>query len=264
MSGSNTVDKPLLEIESLHKSFGGITALDGVSFEVESETLTGLIGPNGAGKSTTFNAIGGILKADSGSVRFDGEDITGESPDRIARKGLVRTFQISREFQNMTVIENMMIAPTGQRGESALQSITPGLREDVSEQEEEIFEQAWEMLELFDIDHLALENARALSGGQRKLLELARALMLDPEMLLLDEPFAGVNPTLEKTLIDRIETLRNKGQTFLLVEHDMDMIMDHCERVIVMHQGDTLLTGTPEEVQSEERVIEAYLGGNVA
>ena len=264
MPGSKMVDKPLLEVESLYKSFGGITALDGVTFEVDSGTLTGLIGPNGAGKSTTFNTIGGILEADSGTVRFDGEDITGESPDRIARKGLVRTFQMSREFQNMTVIENMMIAPTGQRGESVLQSVAPGLREDVSEQEEDIFEQAWKMLELFDIDHLALENAGALSGGQRKLLELARALMLDPEMLLLDEPFAGVNPTLEKTLIDRIETLRDKGQTFLLVEHDMDMIMDHCERVIVMHQGDTLLTGTPEEVQSEERVIEAYLGGSVA
>jgi len=264
MSGSKTIDKPILEVERLNKSFGGITALDGVSFEVESGTLTGLIGPNGAGKSTTFNAIGGILKPDSGSIRFDGEDVTGESPDRIARKGLVRTFQISREFQNMTVIENMMIAPTGQRGESVLQSITPRLRNDVSEQEEEIFEQAWEMLELFDIDHLALENAGALSGGQRKLLELARTLMLNPEMLLLDEPFAGVNPTLEKTLIDRIETLRNEGRTFVLVEHDMNVIMNHCDRVIVMHQGDTLLTGTPEEIQSEERVIDAYLGGNVA
>lgn len=263
MSDSKEVDKPLLEVESLHKSFGGITALDGVTFEVKSGTLTGLIGPNGAGKSTTFNAIGGILKVDSGTVHFGGEDITGESPDRIAQKGLVRTFQMSREFQNMTVIENMMIAPTSQRGESAVKSITPGLREDVSEQEEDIFEEAWEMLELFDIDHLALENAGALSGGQRKLLELARALMLDPEMLLLDEPFAGVNPTLEKKLIDRIEMLRDKGQTFLLVEHDMDMIMDHCERIIVMHQGDILLTGTPEEVQSEERVIEAYLGGSV-
>jgi branched-chain amino acid transport system ATP-binding protein len=262
MSEPTSGQRPLLEVESLHKSFGGITALDGVTFEVESGTLTGLIGPNGAGKSTTFNAIGGILQPDSGTIRFSGEEITGESPDRIAGKGLVRTFQISREFRNMTVIENMMIAPTNQRGESALQSVTPGLREDVSEQEERIFERAWEMLELFDIDHLALENAGALSGGQRKLLELARALMLDPELLLLDEPFAGVNPTLEKTLIDRVETLRDEGHTFLLVEHDMDMIMDHCERVIVMHQGDTLLTGTPEEVQSEERVVEAYLGGS--
>lgn len=263
MSDLGEIDTRLLEVESLHKSFGGITALGGVTFEVESGTLTGLIGPNGAGKSTTFNIIGGILRADSGTIQFGGKDITGESPDYIARKGLVRTFQMSREFQNMTVIENMMIAPTSQRGESAVQSITPGLREDVSEQEEDIFEKAWEMMELFDIDHLALENAGALSGGQRKLLELARALMLDPEMLLLDEPFAGVNPTLEKKLINLIERLRDNGQTFLLVEHDMDMIMNHCEQVIVMHQGDTLLTGTPEEVQSEERVIEAYLGDNV-
>jgi branched-chain amino acid transport system ATP-binding protein len=263
MSADPTADAQL-EVEALCKSFGGITALDGVSFQVEPGTLTGLIGPNGAGKSTTFNTITGSLQPDSGKVRFAGEDITAHSPDRIAQKGLVRTFQISREFQNMTVIENLMLAPSAQDGESMLRSITPGLRSGVREQEEALFERAWDMLELFDIDHLALENAGALSGGQRKLLELARALMLDPQMLMLDEPFAGVNPTLEKTLIDRIESLRDAGQTFLLVEHDMNMIMNHCERVIVMHRGDTLLAGTPEEVQSEERVIEAYLGGSVA
>jgi len=254
----------LLEVEGITKSFGGIKALNGASFEVATGTLTGLIGPNGAGKSTTFNVISGMFNPDAGSVRFAGEDITDLSPDRTAKRGLVRTFQLAREFQNMTVLENLMIAPEGQIGESSWRSVFPGTRGAVRSQEEEVFEEAWEMLEFFDIDHLALENAGNLSGGQRKLLEFARALMLEPDMLLLDEPFAGVNPSLEEKLLSRIETLRSQGQTFLLVEHDMDLIMEHCERIIVMHQGETLLTGTPEEVRSEEQVIEAYLGGNVA
>ena len=256
--------EPLLEVDSLTKSFGGIDALDGVTFDVAPGKLTGLIGPNGAGKSTTFNVISGVFPPDSGSVRFAGEDVTGIAPNETADRGLVRTFQMAREFQNMTVLENLMIAPKGQIGESAWRSVFPGTRGEVSDQEEEVFDRAWSMLDFFDIDHLALENAGNLSGGQRKLLELARALMLDPEMLLLDEPFAGVNPSLEAKLLERIETLRDRGQTFLLVEHDMDLIMEHCERVIVMHQGETLVTGTPEEVQSQEEVIEAYLGGNVA
>ena len=262
--GTTPTDEPLLVVDSLRKSFGGIEALKGASFSVAPGSLTGLIGPNGAGKSTTFNVITGIFPPDSGTVRFAGEDITELSPHEIAGRGLVRTFQMAREFKNMTVLENLMIAPRGQRGESAWRSVTPLTRRSVSEQEDELFEQAWEMLEFFDIDHLALENAGALSGGQRKLLELARALMLDPEMLLLDEPFAGVNPSLETKLLERLEALRDQGHTFLLVEHDMDLIMEHCERVVVMHQGETLLTGTPEEVRSEEQVVEAYLGGTVA
>ena len=255
---------PVLRVDGLEKTFEGVTALDGVSFGVESETLTGLIGPNGAGKSTTFNVVSGAIEPDAGRVTFDGEDITGLKPNRTSSRGLVRTFQIAREFETMTVLENMMLPPTNQRGEAAWRSILPGTRGGVQDEEEEVFERAWEMLEFFDIDHLALEAAGALSGGQRKLLELARALMLDPEVLLLDEPFAGVNPSLERDLLDRLEDLRDRGRTFLLVEHDMDLIMEHCERVIVMHQGRTLVTGTPEEVRSEERVIEAYLGGEVS
>ena len=255
---------PILTVDGVRKTFGGVTALDGVSFDVEPETLTGLIGPNGAGKSTTFNVISGAIEPDTGRVRFDGEDITGWAPHETSSRGLVRTFQIAREFETMTVLENMMLPPTNQRGEAAWRSILPGTRGGVQDEEEEVFERAWEMLEFFDIDHLALEEAGALSGGQRKLLELARALMLDPEVLLLDEPFAGVNPSLERDLLDRLEDLRDRGRTFLLVEHDMDLIMEHCERVIVMHQGRTLVTGTPEEVRSEERVIEAYLGGEVS
>ena len=261
--GGDGVD-PVLAVDGVRKTFGGVTALDGVSFTVEPETLTGLIGPNGAGKSTTFDVISGAIEPDAGRVTFDGEDITGLAPYETSSRGLVRTFQIAREFETMTVLENMMLPPKNQRGEAAWRSILPGTRGGVKRDEEELFERAWEMLEFFDIDHLALEEAGALSGGQRKLLELARALMLDPEVLLLDEPFAGVNPSLEQDLLDRLEDLRDRGRTFLLVEHDMDLIMEHCERVIVMHQGQTLVTGTPEEVRSEEQVIEAYLGGEVA
>ena len=263
-TGDTTGTDPILTVDGVRKTFGGVTALDGVSFEVEPETLTGLIGPNGAGKSTTFNVISGAIEPDAGQVTFDGQDITGWAPYETSSNGLVLTFQIAREFETMTVLENMMLPPKNQRGEAAWRSILPGTRGGVKRDEEELFERAWEMLEFFDIDHLALEEAGTLSGGQRKLLELARALMLDPEMLLLDEPFAGVNPSLEQDLLDRIEDLRDRGRTFLLVEHDMDLIMEHCERVIVMHQGQTLVTGTPEEVRSEEQVIEAYLGGEVA
>jgi len=252
-----------LSVQNLKKTFGGVTAVNGASFEVESGTLTGLIGPNGAGKSTTFHLITGVHTPDSGSVYFEGEDITKLEPYETSNRGLVRTFQIAREFENMTVLENLLVAPRDQQGEAAWRSVLPRTRSQVQEDERELFERAWEMLEFFEIDHLALENAGSLSGGQRKLLELARALMLEPSMLLLDEPFAGVNPSLEDQLLDRIHELRERGHTFLLVEHDMDLIMENCESVIVMHQGDTLVHGNPEAVRSDERVIEAYLGGEV-
>ena len=252
-----------LRVQGLEKHFGGITAVDGASFEVESGSLTGLIGPNGAGKSTTFNCITGVHEPDGGAVTFQGEDITGLSPPAIANRGLVRTFQIARELEEMTVLENMMLAPGGQIGEKLVNVVLPGLRDDVIAQETELREDVWEMLELFEIDHLAEEEAGNLSGGQRKLLELARALMVDPEMLLLDEPFAGVNPTLEEKLLDRIHDLTEQGYTFLLVEHDMDLIMENCEHVIVMHQGRVLAEGTPAEIKGDERVVEAYLGGEV-
>jgi neutral amino acid transport system ATP-binding protein len=252
-----------LRVQNLEKHFGGITAVDGASFEVESGSLTGLIGPNGAGKSTTFNCITGVHEPDGGTVMFQGEDITGRSPPEIANRGLVRTFQIARELEEMTVLENMMLAPPDQIGEKLYNAVLPGLRDDVIEQEIELREDVWEMLELFEIDHLAEEEAGNLSGGQRKLLELARALMVDPEMLLLDEPFAGVNPTLEEKLLDRIHDLTEQGYTFLLVEHDMDLIMENCEHVIVMHQGTVLAEGTPAEIKNDDRVVEAYLGGEV-
>ncbi|WP_121743090.1 ABC transporter ATP-binding protein [Natronorubrum halophilum] len=254
---------PPLRVENLEKRFGGITAVDGVSFTVEPGSLTGLIGPNGAGKSTTFNCIAGVHRPNGGSVEFNGEDITGRKPHQIAHRGLVRTFQIARELKEMTVLENLMLAPLDQRGETLWRSVAPIARREIIEEEHELRERVWETLDLFEIDHLAHEYAGNLSGGQRKLLEMARALMTDPDMVLLDEPLAGVNPSLEVKLMERIHDLREEGYTFLLVEHDMDIIMEHCEHVIVMHQGQNLAQGTPEEVTSDERVIEAYLGGEI-
>jgi ABC-type branched-subunit amino acid transport system ATPase component len=254
-------EEPPLRVENLRKEFGGITAVDGASFEVANESLTGLIGPNGAGKSTTFNCITGVQEPTDGAVYFNGTDIAGRAPNAIANRGLVRTFQIARELAEMTVLENLMLAPQRQQGEALYRSVLPPFRDGVVEEETELREAVWESLEFFEIDHLAEEQAGNLSGGQRKLLELARALMTDPDMLLLDEPFAGVNPTLEAKLLDRINQLRaEEGLTFLLVEHDMDIIMEHCDPVIVMHQGQLLAEGHPEAVRSNERVVDAYFG----
>jgi neutral amino acid transport system ATP-binding protein len=263
--GTDAADTdPPLVVEGLRKQFGGLTAVDGASFAVESGSLTGLIGPNGAGKSTTFDCITGVYEPDGGSVSFQGDEITGLRSHAIAQRGLVRTFQIARELEEMSVLENMVLAPGDQVGESLVHSVTPGLRAGVADQERELREAAWEALELFEIDHLAEEHAGNLSGGQRKLLELARALMTDPDVLLLDEPFAGVNPTLEEKLLDRIHELREEGSlTFLIVEHDMDLIMENCERVIVMHQGQILDEGPPAQIRQNEDVVEAYLGGEV-
>ena len=252
-----------LRIEGLRKKFGGIVAVDDATFEVEEGSLTGLIGPNGAGKSTTFNCITGVHDPTAGSIYFQGEGITGLSPDDVANRGLVRTFQIARELEEMTVLENMMLAPKGQRGEALWRSVLPVARRSTIQQEEEVLEKCWEMLAFFEIDHLAHEYAGNLSGGQRKLLELARALLTDPTMLLLDEPFAGVNPSLEKRLLEHIHELREEGYTFLIVEHDMDLIMENCEHIIVMHQGKVLTEGSPADIKSDEEVIEAYLGGEV-
>ena len=252
-----------LRVEGLVKRFGGITAVDGATFEVEEGSLTGLIGPNGAGKSTTFNCITGVHGPTDGTIYFKGEDITGLEPYEIAQRGLVRTFQIARELEDMTVLENLMLAPKNQGGESVFRSVMPGLRGGIVPEEEEIPERVWEMLEFFEIDHLAGEYAGGLSGGQRKLLEMARALMADPDVVLLDEPLAGVNPTLEEKLLDRIHELREEGYTFLLVEHDMDVIMNNCERIIVMHQGQVLADGTSEDIQNNEQVIKAYLGEDI-
>lgn len=248
----------ILTIERLNKRFGGLRAVDNASLAVERGTLTALIGPNGAGKTTLFNLVTGFDRPDRGRVVFDGHVITARSAPAIAQLGLVRTFQLARDLARLTVIENMLLAAKGQRGERLLQAALPtgGWKR----QEAEHLERAEELLEAFRLSHLRDEYAGNLSGGQRKLLDLARVMMLEPAMVLLDEPMAGVNPTLREQLLERISELRDQGITFLLVEHDMEVVMRVSEHVIVMAQGTVIASGTPDEVRSDQGVIDAYLG----
>jgi len=251
---------PILEVESVVKSFDGVRAVSGCSLTVRGRTITGLIGPNGAGKTTLFNLITGFLKPTSGHILFKGERIDGLPPHRIFHRGIVRTFQIPRELKTMTVLENLMLVPPNQVGEQIWNHLLFGFR--VSRQERVIYKKALEVLEFVDLVHLRDEYAENLSGGQKKLLELARTLMTDPAMILLDEPGAGVNRVLMRKLVDNIETLcRELGITFLVIEHDMDLITRLCNPVIVMSQGEFLAEGSPEEIKQDERVLDAYLGG---
>jgi branched-chain amino acid transport system ATP-binding protein len=250
----------LLSIRDVRKHFGGIKAVDGVSFDVYSGCITGLIGPNGAGKTTLFNLITAIHRLDKGEIVFQGQRIDGLRPDQIFHKKIFRTFQVTKEFQQMTVLENLMIVPPAQAGERIFNTwFRQGL---IRKQETEIQERALEILEFTDLINLKDDYAGTLSGGQKKLLELAKSMMADPELVLLDEPGAGVNPALMKKLVDKIRTLQEtKQMTFLLIEHDMDLIMNLCAPVIVMSEGKKLAEGTPEEIKRDERVLEAYLGG---
>lgn len=253
----------LLEVRGLVKSFGGLRAIDGCSFSVDAGTITGLIGPNGAGKTTMFNVVTGFFRPDAGRITLDGVDITSLAPHEIFAKGLCRTFQIPREHQSMSVLENLMLVASGQSGERFWNCwLRPGK---VREEEEVIRARAMEVLRFVDLTHVAGEYAGKLSGGQKKLVELARTLMTDPKIVLLDEPGAGVNRTLMKRLTENIETLRRERKiTFLLIEHDMDLVMRLCDPVIVMSEGRRLMQGRPEEVQNDPRVLEAYLGGQYA
>jgi branched-chain amino acid transport system ATP-binding protein len=250
----------MLEVQKLEKSFGGLTAVDGCSLTVEEGSITGLIGPNGAGKTTLFNLITGHYKPDKGKIFFQGQAIEGLAPHQIFRKKLYRTFQITREFSQMSVLENLMIMPEHQIGEKIWN--TWFRLSAVRRQEHSTQEKALEVLEFVELIKLKNEYAGSLSGGQKKLLEIARSMMADPKIVLLDEPGAGVNPTLMKKLIDNIKTLRDeKGITFLLIEHDMDLVMNLCDPVIVMSEGKKLAEGTADEIKSNEQVLEAYLGG---
>ncbi len=253
----------LLSVRDLRKGFEGLQAIDGATLEVRRGTITGLIGPNGAGKTTLFGAITGFHKPDSGAVHFRGENITGLPPHEIFARKLCRTFQIPREHGGMSVLENLMLVPPGQVGEHFWNVwLRPGA---VRRQEEEIHDKALEVLKFVDLTRVQHEYAENLSGGQKKLLELARTLMADPEIVLLDEPGAGVNRTLMKRLTENIETLRRERDiTFLLIEHDMDMVMSLCDPVIVMSEGRRLMEGPPEVVRSDPRVLAAYLGGQYA
>jgi len=240
----------LLELIEVTKRFGGLTAVDRCSFTVEEGTITGLIGPNGAGKTTVFNLISGLIRPDSGKILFAGEELNGKPPHMTTRMGIGRTFQIAREFQEMTVLENVIVhAQT--RG-------LPDLFKGSILREER--EKAMGLLEFVGLAHLAHEEARKLSYGQKKLLELASALMADPKLILLDEPAGGVNPRLLDAIMERIEALNRRGTTFLIIEHRMELIMGLCNPVIVMAYGRVLAKGTPEEIQGDPRVLDAYLG----
>lgn len=253
----------ILEIRKLSKSFGGVQAVNDCSFMVEAGTITGLIGPNGAGKTTLFNLVTGFYKPENGQVFFQGKDITGVAPHRVFKAGVCRTFQITREFKEMTVLENLMLVPSHQLGERIFAPWF--MAKKVRQQEKAVYEKTLEVLEFVNLTHLKDEYAGNLSGGQKKLVELARTMMSDPTMVLLDEPGAGVNPTLMNKLVEHIQKLcHERGVTFLLIEHDMDLVMNLCQPVIVMSEGSKLMEGTPDEVRSDKRVLEAYLGGQYA
>jgi branched-chain amino acid transport system ATP-binding protein len=249
----------MIEVQNLHKHFGGFHAVDGASLRIETGSITGLIGPNGAGKTTLFNVIAGRLPPTSGTVLMDGQDITGLPPHALFGKGLLRTFQIAHEFSSMTVRENLMMVPPNQSGESLFNACFR--REAVAAEEARIRDKADEVLEFLTISHLADSRAANISGGQKKLLELGRTMMTDAKIVFLDEVGAGVNRTLLNTIGDAIVRLnKERGYTFCVIEHDMDFIARICDPVICMAEGKVLAQGTVDEVKNNERVIEAYLG----
>ena len=258
-AGQSAAAAPILQVQDLTKDFGGLRAVNHCTFAVQPGTVTGLIGPNGAGKTTIFNLITGFLNAGGGAIYFQGRRIDGLPPYEIVRRGLLRTFQIPRELKRMTVLENLMVVPQGQTGENVWVSWLRPWR--VARQEGSIQRQALEVLDFLRLRQLANEYAGNLSTGQKKLLELARILMAEPAMALLDEPGAGVNPTLLNLLIDDIRrACEERKVTFLLIEHNMNLVMNLCNPVVVVQNGALLTAGTPEEVRANPEVMQAYLG----
>jgi neutral amino acid transport system ATP-binding protein len=250
---------PILIADNVVRRFGGLTAVNVDHVEVQRGAITALIGPNGAGKTTFFNLLTGFDKVDEGRWTYNGKSIEGVPPYKVARMGMVRTFQLTKVLTRLTVIENMRLGATGQRGEHLLPSIVKALWRG---QEREITERADELLRRFKLDAKREDFAGSLSGGQRKLLEMARSLMVNPELVMLDEPMAGVNPALTQSLLGHVKDLRELGMTVLFVEHDMDMVRDISDWVIVMAQGKIIAEGPPHEVMADTRVIDAYLGAH--
>ena len=249
----------MIKVENLHRHFGGFRAVDGASLDIGEGSITGLVGPNGAGKTTLFNVIAGVMPPTSGRVTMAGEDITGMSPHELFHKGLLRTFQIAHEFSSMTVRENLMMVPGGQSGETIWNTWFG--RKRIAEEERALQAKADEVLEFLTVDHLRDEKAGNLSGGQKKLLELGRTMMVDARIVFLDEVCAGVNRTLLNTIGDAIVRLnKERGYTFCMIEHDMEFIGRLCDPVIVMAEGKVLAEGTIDEIKANEQVIEAYLG----
>ena len=252
-------DLNILQIDNLSKYFGGLAAVSDCSLKIKKGSITGIIGPNGSGKTTLFNLIAGNLKPSSGKVIFDQENITGTPSYELFSKGILRTFQIAHEFTNLTVLENLMMVPGNQSGENLINAL---LKKKLVNSEEDILrKKAYEVIEFLNLKHLANELAGNLSGGQKKLLELGRTMMVDAKLVLLDEVGAGVNRTLLKDLGTAIKRLnKEKGYTFCMIEHDMDFISRMCNPVIVMSEGSVLFEGNSDEVKKNDRVIESYLG----
>ena len=249
----------ILDISNLSKNFGGLSAVKNCSLKIKKGTITGIIGPNGSGKSTLFNLIAGTLKPNDGKVMFNNKNITGLPSYELFSRGILRTFQIAHEFTNLTVLENLMMVPSNQSGEKLINAIF--MRKKFKSEEDEIRKKAYEVIEFLNLKHLSNEIAGNLSGGQKKLLELGRTMMVDSKLVLLDEVGAGVNRTLLKDLGTAILRLnKEKGYTFCMIEHDMEFISRMCNPVIVLSEGSVLFQGTPEEVKNNELVIESYLG----
>lgn len=247
-----------LSLAGLTRDFGPFRAVDAVTLEIRKGSITGLIGPNGAGKTTLFNMVAGSLKPSAGTVSLNGQDITGRPAEQLFALGLARTFQIPRPFRRMSVLDNLMLAPPAQVGETVSGALFRRGR--VAAQERKLHAKALEILDFVTLSHLADHPAGKISGGQMKLLELGRALMGDPSVILLDEPAAGVNPSLTNILIDRIEALNRRGVTFVVIEHDMDFVMRHCDPVIALAEGKVMFQGTAKEAQVNPDLLDAYLG----
>lgn len=250
---------PILVVDDVEKSFGGLRAVDVEHLEVPRGLITGLIGPNGAGKTTFFNVMTGFDAADSGRWTFDGQPLARMPAHRVARRGMVRTFQMTKALGRMSVVDNMLLAAGGQRGERFLPSLVPAVWR---AQERANVQRADELLARFKLDRLRDEYAATLSGGQKKLLEMARALMAEPTMVMLDEPMAGVNPALTQSLLRHVKALRDEGMTVLFVEHDMDVVMDISDWVVCMAEGRIIAEGPPQSIGKNRAIIDAYLGAS--